>query len=246
MFEYREKQMNYIIHASQQQLTRSESKLRNSVARQFSANGGVRSAAAPGAVLDGLTSPRSLLVVVSRVALASAVYAINSSMLLAAFVADFHISLWGMSPIEMAIMNVFSVVYFVCMMVPFALLLAWVYRFKKASPYQNRTVDMELPYHEAFELGLGAALSFHGSILIKADEPTGEILCMGPRQVDAAPQEVTMRLEALTPGYTRLNITSLPVVNPIEFLLFGYSLSVDGGRNKANLDSVLAFLGAHK
>jgi hypothetical protein len=238
--------MNYRIHANQQQVAHSDHKPGHSVARQFVSSAGVRCSPAPNTVLDGLTSSRSLFVVVSRVFLASAVYAINSSMLLAAIVADFHVSLLGMNPIEMAVMNIFSVVYFVCMMFPFALLLAWIYRFKKASPYQNRIVDMELPYHEAFELGLGAALSFHGSALIKADEQAGDILCVAPRQVDAAPQELTMRLEALSPAYTRLNIASQPVVNPIEFLLFGYTLAVDGGRNKANLDSVLAFLGSHK
>jgi hypothetical protein len=57
---------------------------------------------------------------------------------------------------------------------------------------------------------------------------------------------VTVRLEALSPGYTRLNIASAPLVNPIEFLLFGYTLAVDGGRNKANIDSIIAFLSSHK
>lgn len=193
-------------------------------------------------VLDGLGNKKALLTVLNRNCLASLVYGAASTLFIFALLTAFDVHAYGWGPLQMAAANLVFVVYFTTIMLPFSMLLAWTYRFKQYLPYQWNTVDVSLNKHQAFELALGAVLSIRGSRLLSADERTGEIRCSAPRTHEAKEQEIRVQINSSSDGSSRLLISSQPLLNAIEYLLFGFTLSVDGGRNKANVDEIVTFL----
>lgn len=195
----------------------------------------------PNAVLDGLTGGDALRSVVRRVLLVSAAYTVASSMFIAAFVNAFHITLFGLGPLSMAVLNAISIVYFVGIMLPFSILLAWIFRYRKHAPYQQRSLLLDIPESEAFQIAMGAGLSVGGN-MTEADQFGGKIAWLVPPYKDATKQELTVQIQPVNAEQSLVTVTSAPTLNPIESLLFGYTLSVDGGRNKWNVESVLLFL----
>ncbi len=193
-------------------------------------------------VFDGLGNGLALMKVLNRVCLGSLVYTAASSMFVYALVYAMRAPFYGMGPLEAAACNTVFVVYFTTIMVPIALFLAWCYRYKKATPYQKQILELNVAKKEAYELGLGAILSLSGTELISADETTGEILCKTPRRPKAGAQELQLSLEAIADNKSRLIVSSQQMVNAVEYLLFGYTLAVDSGRNKANVDQIINFL----
>ncbi|MBX9720704.1 MAG: hypothetical protein K2X81_04870 [Candidatus Obscuribacterales bacterium] len=199
-------------------------------------------AASANHVFDGLGNGRALIKVLNRVCLGSLVYTAVSSMFVYELVHAMHAPVYGMGPLEAAASNAVFVVYFTTIMVPIALFLSWCYRYKKSTPYQKQVLELNLPQKEAYELGLGAILSLSGSELISADETSGEILCKTPRRPKAGTQELKVNLETVAENRSRLIVSSQQMVNAVEYLLFGYTLAVDSGRNKANVDQIINFL----
>lgn len=193
-------------------------------------------------VLDGLENLQSLNSVVFRVMLGGSIYGAASSMFIFALLQAFNLNMFGWGPAHMAAANLLFVIYFSGIMLPFSVLLSWVYRYKQALPYQERIVELAIPYLHAYELCLGAALSLPGAKLISADEKTGEIICLAPRRRNAAPQEIKIHLQKPAYEQTRITVSSRAKLGAIEYLLFGFTLAVDGGRNKENADAIVSFL----
>jgi hypothetical protein len=196
---------------------------------------------APPVVLDGLTSSRATKNVITRVSIATCTYAVASSMFIGAFLTATHLTPFGVSPLEMMLLNAMSVFYFAGIMTPVAMVLAWIYRYRHDSPYQQRILDIDLCHKDAVEQALAAASLLPGARLTAVDEQAGTMTWTASRRRSAAPQELTIRAEALSPTQTRLNIASRPIVNALEYLLFGYTLAVDCGRNKKNVDTIVSF-----
>ena len=192
--------------------------------------------------LDGLGSLRSLNTVIMRVMLATGVYCGASTLFVFALAQAVGFHMFGWGPLHLALANVLFVGYFTGIMLPFSMALAWFYRYKKSTPYQQRVIDLQLSNHEAFELVLGAALSITGAELISADEKTGEIVCKAPQRPQAAAQEIRVSVEQVNEQTARVTVNSQPMLNAFEDILFGFTLSVDGGRNKANVDAIASFL----
>lgn len=196
-------------------------------------------------VLDGMQDAQSLMIVLKRVTLACTVYGAASSMFVFALMLAVNFCMFGWGPVEMARANALFVIYFAGIMLPFSVLLAWHYRYKKALPYQHRSVELNLPFAEAYELSLGAALSVKGAELENTDEANGSIQCRAPRSKEAGVQELCLELEPISENKTRVVLSSQPRLSAVEHALFGYTLAVDGGKNKANLDLMISFLKQH-
>lgn len=195
-------------------------------------------------ILDGFGDKRALLTVLNRISLASLTYAAGSTMFVYALLTAFNVQLYGWGPLQGALANLVFVVYFTTIMAPFSMLLAWVFRYKQELPYQASIIELPLDAKESYELALGGALSITGSNLTHADEISGKISCVAPKRKEANSQEIKVEVNAIGPKCTQLTISSQPKLSAIEDLLFGYTLAVDGGRNKANVEKIVTFMNA--
>jgi hypothetical protein len=186
--------------------------------------------------LDGLANLASLHAVIVRVAAASTVFAIASSIFTAALVAASHINIFPLGPIETAILNAACITYFVSIMLPVALLLAWLFRYKKEKPYQKCELTIGLPFPDALHVALAAALAVPGAELVQCDEIRGLIIC------NVQKQELIVKLHEQSPQKTAAAFVSHARINALEFLLFGYTLAVDNNAARRNLEIFLRFL----
>ena len=195
-------------------------------------------------ILDGFGNRKALLTVLNRISLASLTYAAGSTMFVYALLTAFNVHIYGWGPLQGALANLVFVVYFTTIMAPFSMLLAWVFRYKQETPYQARIIELPLSAKESYELALGGALSIAGSSLTHADEQSGTINCLAPKRKEASSQEIKLQVTEIDSTRTQLTVSSQPRLSAIEDLLFGYTLAVDGGRNKANVEKIVTFMNA--
>ncbi|MBX9670459.1 MAG: hypothetical protein K2X93_22855 [Candidatus Obscuribacterales bacterium] len=162
---------------------------------------------------------------------------------MAALVQATHITLWGLGPVEMAVLHALSVVFFVTIMIPFSIMLAWIYRYRKPSPYQQRTILIDLPYSDTFQLAVAAGMTVTGSPIGALDYHSGRLSWEVPRsRVFSNPQDLVVRIQKISNDKTSLSINTSPVLNPIQSVLFGYTLTVGGAKSTSIMESFLTFL----
>ncbi|MBX9690972.1 MAG: hypothetical protein K2Z81_01210, partial [Cyanobacteria bacterium] len=142
------------------------------------------------ALFDGLTSGKSLRQVITRVTLASSVFALATSTLVAALVGAFHVTFYGLGPIELAILHSLSIVYFVTIMLPFCLLLAWHKRHNQEAPYQQETLDLPLSIENAMDLSAAALWSLPRTNFKKVDQRKNLMKFHSQGNSRCAPQEL--------------------------------------------------------
>ncbi len=194
-------------------------------------------------ILDGLASEKGLVIVLCRVSIAALVYAISSSILVAALVTATNITMWGLSPVGVAVLHSLSVMFFVTIMMPFSILLAWIYRYRKPSAYQRRTAVIDLPYSDTFQLAVAAGMAVTNSPVGGLDYHSGRITWEVARSSGfSRPQELVVEIEKVANDQTILTINITPILNPIEYALFGYTLTVGGARSASMMESFLTFL----
>lgn len=189
---------------------------------------------------DGFSDRTALRDTICRVSLIAGAYMIATSAL--SFLAGFYCPIYGLGPVEMAVLNALSVIFFVAVMLPFSLLSSWCLRYNQVSPVQERIFDLNVAAEEAFELSMAAMESLPGSHLFNIDTTNGIInyLRSGTRKFGT--QEISIKVERLSAEVTRLNVTSHPKLGAIHYMLFGYTLAVDGSQNKRNVDEIVTFL----
>jgi hypothetical protein len=192
------------------------------------------------ALHDGFRSRTALQETIYRVSLIAGAYLIATSAL--TILGSFYLPIYGLGPIEMAVMNAMSIVFFVVVMLPFTLLSAWCLRYNQESPVQERIFDLTVPAEDGFELSMAAMESLPGSNFLIADTSHGIIKYNRSGTRKCGPQEISIRLERLSPDATRFSVTSHPKLGAIQYLLFGYTLAVDGSQNKRNVDDITSFL----
>lgn len=185
---------------------------------------------------DAFRSPKALKDTIYRVSLIALAYTISTSALTG--LGGFYFHLYGLGPIEMAMLNALSVVFFVVVMLPFSLLSAWCLRYKQEFPVQQRSFELTVPAADAFELTMAAMETLPGSRLCTVDTTYGIIKYIGASNRKCGSQEITAKIESLCSGKTLIRITSHPKIGAIHFLLFGYTLAVDGSQNKRNVDEI--------
>ncbi len=193
-------------------------------------------------MIDCFTGGNDLIQVVSRVALASAAFTVASIAFQMALCVSF-LKFWWDPPVIVA-MNVITVVYMVSILVPAALLLSWIYRYNQPSPCQERRVTTRANARQTFDLCLAALGSINADI-IETDEEAGRIKAVRPARRHARSQEISISLSHSSEDSTVAVINSKAILNPIEALLFGYSLAVDGGASEKNVKQVSSFLKWH-
>jgi hypothetical protein len=202
----------------------------------------IRSEQTAALTLDGLADHVCLRAVVCRILLCCSVYGITTSVFTAGFVAATRLTLFGLGPAQMAVLNAVAVIYFTAIMLPVSLTLAYLFRYNQDSPLQRWSVDVSVPTSDALQLALVAMLSLPGTKLIKLDELDGRILCSAPRRWAAGPQNILATIEATSASTSRLTFSSTPKLGAIEYLLFGYTLAIDGGANRRNIERIATFL----
>lgn len=193
-------------------------------------------------LIDCLSGGSDLKKVVGRVALASVAFTVASSAFQMALCISF-LRWWWDPPVILA-MNVITVAYMVSILVPAALVLSWIYRYNQPSPCQERRVSTGFNASHTFDLCLGALASINADIT-EIDEETGRIKAIRPARRHARSQEITIALSNSCEESTSVIINSRAILNPVEALLFGYSLAVDGGASERNVKQVTSFLKWH-
>ncbi len=196
----------------------------------------------PADILDGCTCAKDLAAVLKRATLASTAFGVATSFFLSTAIAGFHIPFFSIGPLGFAVMHIMSVINFVVIMLPFAMLLSWISRYNRDKPYQRAVVDVKLPVDAAFDLCLGSLAGLRIEKITEADTETGAIRAVGSTRPKAAAQDISLRINALAEDVTQVTIESRPVLNAVEALIFGYTLAVDSGQNKRNTDHILRFL----
>lgn len=193
-------------------------------------------------VFDGFADIESLKKVLRRVFCVATVYAVASSMLVFALARAFSVDIFGWGPGHFAASNFSFVFFFTGIMLPVALILGWHYRYERPLPYQQQRFTLNLLPSEAFEQALAGVLSLPGTSLRVADQEKGLILCDGRSQKQSRAQQISLSLLESSPGQTEISICSKAKLNAIESLLFGFTLSPDGGVNLANVERISNFL----
>lgn len=189
---------------------------------------------------DGFSNKTALMDTVYRVCLIACTYLLASTAL--TILGGFYLPIYGLGPIEMAVLNALSIVFFVVIMLPFALFSAYCLRYDHESPVQERIFDLEVSSENSIELSMAAMESLPGSRLKCVDTSRGIIEYVGSGSRKFGPQEVSIHLESLSPQLTRFIVTSHPKLSAIQYLLFGFTLAVDGEKNKRNVDGITEFL----
>lgn len=196
----------------------------------------------PEEVLDGCSSTKDLIQVIKRTCIATSAFGIASSFFLATVIAGFSIKLFYVGPLGFTIMHVMSIINFVAIMLPFSMLLSWIYRYKHEKPYQRALLDVHLPQEQAFHICLASLSGVLIEKILEADQETGHIRAIGSRSANSGAQDITMQIQTVNSQVSRVRVDSRPSLNAIEALLFGYTLSVDRGKNKRNTDQIIQFI----
>lgn len=189
---------------------------------------------------DGFKNRTALMDTILRVSLVAGAYLTATSAL--TLLGGLYLPVYGLGPVEMAILNAISIIFFVSIMLPFSLLSSWCLRYGHDFPVQDRIVDLPMSAGDAFEFSLAALESLAGCKLITCDTDGGIIKYVRSATKKCGRQEISIKLECLSPELTRLHVNSHPQLSAVQYLLFGYTLAVDGSQNKRNVEEIVNFL----
>ncbi len=193
-------------------------------------------------VIDCFSGKSDFINVIGRVGLASVAFTVASSAFQLALCVSF-LKWWWDPPVIIAL-NILTVIYLVSILVPAALILSWIYRYNQPSPYQQRQISTNFNARQTFDLCL-AALADINATIVETDEETGRMIAIRPAHRNARSQEILITLANDSNDSTLVTVKSQARLNPIEALIFGYSLAVDGGENARNVKRIISSLKWH-
>jgi hypothetical protein len=194
------------------------------------------------AFLDGCARPEDLAIVIKRATLASTLFGVATCFIVATCVAAFHMTFIYIGPLGAALIHALSIINFVVIMVPFAILMSWIYRYNHGTPYRQATINLCVGRETAFDLCLASLAGLRIEKITEADPESGRIRAVGSRGPKFGKQEISFSFSGSSNTETCVTVESFAKLNAIEALLFGYTLAVDSGQNIRNVEHVLKYL----